>query len=75
MEGFNQTGTSMMWMFIISSFYYYLIFLFLKRETREVDESLTANLIEEAVYDSPRVLELAARAGQLGYNHNLLPIA
>lgn len=41
----------------------------IKRETREVDESLTANLIEEAVYDAHHMMEIATKSGQLGYLH------
>jgi hypothetical protein len=57
----------------IGTFILLLLFIyFLKRETREVDESLTANLIDEAVYDAPHILEMAAKSGQLGYCNFLI---
>ncbi len=40
---------------------------FKKRETRDADDSLTANLIEESVYGT-NMMDLATKTGgQLGY--------
>ncbi|XP_021943452.1 V-type proton ATPase 116 kDa subunit a1 isoform X2 [Folsomia candida] len=38
-----------------------------ERETREVDESLTAHLIEDAYGAQPHMLEIVAKTGQLGF--------
>lgn len=46
---------------------YLFLILLLKRETREVDESLTAHLIEDAYGAQPHMLEIVAKTGQLGY--------